>query len=263
MVAHQPSVIAQCGCSAGTQPSADLQSCVDCTGTAYSACGSECVECSTPYVVNAQRSTCSACPPGQEPNSDRTGCVTCAGSTYSPYGTRCEDCAAPNIVSSNKITCSRGGCSLGQECKSTSTAEQCLSDSATHCADCTGGKVSDGSACTQCEPGKIPNAAKSACTSSSPGRVPNAAATSCQRCPEGKYSAYGVACNACEQGKFVDAMANCTSDCGKNSKYPSSGCNSCGDGTYVYTPQAEAAWRERQESLEAQERSQVRQSTCK
>lgn len=91
-------------CPAGKEPSNDLDSCIECSGTNFSRSGFKCEICPEPSIVADKHSECAACPAGRGPTRDRTGCIDCTGNDAGRSG-RCRECESGYIASDNREEC--------------------------------------------------------------------------------------------------------------------------------------------------------------
>ena len=177
-----------------------------------------CVSCSLenePQTAGARYSTVDwfacllnavSCPPGEAFNGDMTGCILCSDqgpSFHSPLGVRCDMCPPGTMPSADRSVCN----------------------------DCAPGSYSPAGICSACESlgaNYFSAAGSTRCSSCGAGTEPAADRGSCRTCDDGFYSPYGV-CMACAPGKQSDSSRSACEACGA---YSADGmtCTSCPDG---------------------------------
>jgi hypothetical protein len=173
-------------CESGSGPNPGQTACVACEMHAYSASG-QCMLCGPSYIVNADKTTCTACSEGQKPNVAGAGteCVPCAAGKYSEFGRECKDCVtagSPLSVQKHQVD---------NPCKAMLSSDAAACDGPSGPAEWTK-RVG----CGACDPGWQPNGSQD---------------NECVRCTGHTYSMSGV-CFPCDSKNVVHDMRRFTDE---------------------------------------------------
>ena len=257
--------------------------CVGCEAGKYSAVrgasnATTCQDCPIGEVSSEGASACSKCPANKttEHSGSSPGSCKCNSGFYTLDSVTCAECAVgkySNELNAQQCTnCSTGTAQnrTGQTSCHTCTDTQYAASGATACRDCPGNATTahganasitdclcnagfageNGSACTQCGPGKYTDRLGTGeCQSCSGGYFQNRSGmTSCIQCPYGKYSEVAQSeCKGCPDNSALDqakdgARKNNVSDCecepgffNNHTTSQNQACTQCRRGTYKDT----------------------------
>ena len=220
-------------CAAGSEPSFDSQTCVDCA-TGYAGTGGMCEVCAPGKEPDMTRSscqtcgvgfagsdgTCEACDDGEQANdvTEPTACVACPTGSAGVGGT-CAECSVGSAPNANLTVCDL--CTIGRY---SSSGEQCEA-----CADSVDGNgvsygrfTDDLVTCVACPDGTRPSATQSSCEAGPVGTAGQRG--TCDPCGNvvedgatiGKHTPDRIVCEACADAKEPNQLHT--------------GCTACTDG---------------------------------
>ena len=244
-------------CVPGKGPDDLRRTCVDCTGSTFSAFGS-CQPCDQPNVVGdpsdpdtpPARTSCVSCPPGKQPDDAYHSCTACStlggeSPKFSETGAACHDCPDYTVVNANHTACF--ACPVGKVENSDRTACVALScreeagvdtpelsvriDLTDLCA------AEEQYVCHACQAPFVINSDWTRCDPCPPGMGPNHNRTACNDCIAQNFSSTGV-CQDCAPPNVLEVdldgkKIGCTTCLPGQQPNPThTGCEDCGDGTY-------------------------------
>ena len=241
-------------CKAGFQRSADLLSCIECTGSYKPAAGNtECIPCPGGATCT---STAFQCNPGRGVNSLNNGCLTCGGSKpYKPFlsNDQCQSC--PSGATCDSTAATTFSCNSGYQVNPTKTGcDQCLApdwynpisgnSTCIKCPNnaeclspqfrCSAGFELINGVCSKCSEGWMKSSAgNQTCTQCNAGTESYVDRTSCLNCQTGYYRPTTVGmskCIKCPNNSTCDNFGFWC-DPGFTLNAAGNGCDRCAQGT--------------------------------
>eukprot|EP01044_Picomonas_judraskeda_P011799 COSAG03_NODE_1641_length_3728_cov_3.039129_2_plen_1062_part_01 len=237
-----------CNISAESVPS--VSACMRCAGASINDCSS--AICADGYIPGTfSAGTCASCNDAFALVPSVASCTMCSGSVASDCAVaQCAEgfhsyangtCCA-NVVEQRVgggCACSIGyvsaqGCTADQPCPSGTELVPNDDNTAASCVECEVGAVSSfGGMCEDCDPGRVPNVARSACEDC-PAGWQAGDQSNCTQCPVGSVRSTELQCAQCGIGQVQnDAQSACVAcAAGSAPVADRSACISCTGTTY-------------------------------